>query len=741
MNHRRGLRHAILALGLAWLAGPSANAAGFEAAQFTRHVDPFIGTSGTGHVAPGATVPFGMVFPSPDNADRGWSYSAGYQFRNPRILGFSNTHQSGAGIPELGDVLLQPRAGSAWCPRTRDFSAAKGDERARPGWYRVRLPAHGVTVELTAAPKVALQRYRFDRPGRVQVLVDLQHGLHYVDGPAVLAAQTTPRDDGLQGTVWRRNWVERQLSFVVQFSQPVLRRQALPTRPGEKAPRILLDFDLGKGRVLEARVALSTVDEAGALGNLDTARGQDFDTVRQRADAAWDALLGRIRISADARTKRLFYSALYRTMQHPSEIADADGRVRGPRGEVMQAPGGVYYSTLSLWDTFRASHPLFTLVVPERVPGFVNTMLAHHRQMGWLPLWTSWGRETYCMIGNPALPVIADALAKGFDAGGAIDAQAALDAMIETSTRERPDAPAWAQRSWRLLDRHGYLPFDEQKGESVSMTAELGYGDAAVAAVAERLGRTEAALRFRDRSRGWLQLFDDETRTLRGKDSAGRWRQPFDPVAATSPLKNPGDYTEANAWQYTATPALHDVEGFRERLGGAKGLQAWLDRFFALPVPHPDKHLGQEALIGQYAHGNEPSHHVTWLYAYTDTPEKGQRLREQIVRRFYGTGPDGLVGNDDVGQMSAWLVFAMLGFYPLRPFSGEYVTGSPMVAAADLRLGSGGLLSISGRGPTATLNGTPLGNRVFKHSAIADGGTLRFGRNPWHAGINMVPAR
>jgi predicted alpha-1,2-mannosidase len=715
-----------LALGLllACIGLPAAGSA--WASGFTRHVDPFIGTDGTGHVTPGATVPFGMVFPAPDNADRGWSYSAGYQFRNPRILGFSNTHHSGAGIPELGDVLLQPRSGWRWTAATRDFSAAKSKERARAGHYAVRLAAHGVRVELTAAPKVALQRYRFDRPGRVQVLVDLQHGLHFVDGPAALAAEVTPRDDGLQGTVWRRNWVERQLSFVLQFSQPVLKRQTLPARPGEKAPRMVLDFDLGRGQVLEARIALSTVDEAGASGNLATVAGRSFDAVRAAADAEWNALLGRIRIEGDARTKRLFYSALYRTLQHPSDIADADGRVRGPRGEVMTAPGGVYYSTLSLWDTFRASHPLFTLIVPERVPGFVNTMLAHHRQMGWLPLWTSWGRETYTMIGNPALPVIADALLKGFGANGAIDEKAALAAMVETSTRERPDAAEWAQRSWQVLDRHGYLPFDVQKGESVSKTAEWGYGDAAVAAVAERLGQAELAQRFRARSRSWLNLFDDETSTLRGKDSQGRWRMPFDPVMATSPMNNPGDYTEANAWQYTATPALHDAEGFRQRLGGPKALEAWLDRFFSLPVPKPDKHLGQEALIGQYAHGNEPSHHITWLYAFTDAPHKGQRLRERIVRRFYGTGPAGLVGNDDVGQMSAWLVFAMLGLYPAQPFSAGYVLGRPMVDRAELLLGPQRRLTIRGQGHHPWWGETAMSLPVIRHAVLAEGGQLWF---------------
>lgn len=720
-------RRLAAALLTAWLGGAAAAtpAAPVTEARWTDHVDPFIGTDGTGHVVPGATVPFGMVFPSPDNADRGWSYSGGYQHRNPRILGFSNTHHSGAGIPELGDVLLQPSQGRGWSASTRDFSARKGDERARPGWYAVRLPGHGVRVELTATAKVALHRWRFDRPGRVQVLVDLPHGLHHVDGPSVLQAQVTDRTDGLQGTLQRRNWVERQVSFVLRFSRPVLQRQVLPARTGEQAPRLLLEFDLGAARELQARVALSTVDEDGAQRNLATADALDFDAARQAADARWNRLLGRIRIDADARTKRLFYSALYRTLQHPSDIADADGRVRGPRGEVLQAPAGVYHSTLSLWDTFRASHPLYTLIVPEHVPGFVNTLLAHHRQMGWLPIWTSWGRETYCMIGNPALPVIADALAKGLHRGGAIDADAAVAAMVETSTRERPDAPAWAQRGWAVLERHGYLPFDLQAGESVSLTAELGIGDAAVAQVAALLGRTELAERFLQRAQGWRQLLDPVTATLRGKDSQGRWRTPFDPVAATSPLKNPGDYTEANAWQYTLTPALHDPAGLRDALGGAQGLERWLDRFFRLPVPRPDKHLGQEALIGQYAHGNEPSHHVTWLYAHTFAPEKGQRLRERIVRRHYALRPDGLAGNDDVGQMSAWLVFAMLGFYPAHPFGGSYVTGAPLVDATVL-LPGGRVLRITGRGLRPVLDGRPMSRTALPHADLMAGGVLRF---------------
>jgi predicted alpha-1,2-mannosidase len=696
------------------------------APSVTRHVDPFIGTDGTGHVTPAAAVPFGMVMPGPDNAGGGWSYSSGYQYRAPKILGFSNTHISGAGIPELGDVLLQPSSGQRWNAATTDFASGyvKASEVARPGYYTVGLREHGVKVELAAMQRVALHRYTFERPGRVQVLVDLQHGLVYGEAPRVIRADTAVDGAEAHGTVHTRGWVEREASFVLRFDRAPLRVTTLPARAGEQAPRWLLDFDLGAGRVLEARIALSTIDVAGARRNLADAQGKTFDAVRAEADAAWNALLGRVRIDADARTKRIFYSALYRTLLHPSDIADADGRVRGPRGEVMQVPGGRYYSTLSLWDTFRAVHPLHTLLVPERVDGYVQTLIAHQRQQGYLPLWTAWGRETHTMIGNPALPVIADAVAKGFKG---FDGRDALRAMVETSTHPRPGAPEWAQREWATLDRYGYLPFDIQKGEAVSMTLEHGYGDDAVARVARALGDTATAERFAQRAQSYRALFDRETQTMRGRDSTGRWREPFDPLVPTSPLNNPGDYTEANAWQYTATPALHDPLGFRELLGGPKMLEAWLDRFFTTQVPNPDKHLGQEALIGQYAHGNEPSHHVAWLYAYTDAPRKGHALVRRIVSDFYGDKPNGIIGNDDCGQMSAWLVFAMLGFYPVQPASGQFVLGAPLVRAASLQLPGRAVLRITasrGQAAGARLDGRAVDPLALRYADLMAGGTL-----------------
>lgn len=700
----------------------------------TRLVDPFIGTDGTGHVTPAAAVPFGMVMPGPDHADRGWSTSSGYQWRAPRTLGFSNTHISGAGIPELGDVLLMPAAGSRWTIDTPDFSAAhdKRSERAQPGRYAVTLPGHGVRVELTATPRVALHRWRFTRAGPVQVLVDLQHGLHFTDQPRVTAAesQVDLARGEITGTVHAKNWVERQASFVLRFSRPITSATQLPARPGELAARYLLAFGDLPGRRLQARVALSTVDVEGARGNLAEADGRDFDRVQADATASWERLLGRLQIDADARTQRIVYSALYRALLHPADIADADGRVRGPRGVVMQAPGAPrprYDSTMSLWDTFRAVHPLHTLLVPERVPGYVESMLAHQAQQGFLPLWPVWGRETFTMIGNPALPVLAEAVAKGLVPP---ERQAAvLQAMVETSTRPRPEAPPWAQRDWALYERFGYLPFDlYAQGESVSKALEYGLGDDAVARVARALGDTATAERFANRAQGWRQLWDAGLGVVRGKDSAGRWREPFDPTEATSPMNNPGDFTEANAWQYSLVPALHDAAGFRDHLGGPAALGAWLDAFLARPMPRADKHLGQEAMVGQLAHGNEPGHHVPWLYAFTDRPHKGPALVRDIASRFYGTGPDGLVGNDDAGQMGAWFVFAALGFYPVLPASGTYVAGEPLVRRATLARADGTRLQIvRGTRPGVWLDGRSVDPTALPHAALMQGRRLELG--------------
>lgn len=701
--------------------------------NFTRYVNPFIGTDGTGHTFPGAAVPFGMVAPSPDNADSGWSYSSGYQYRDKKILGFSNTHISGAGINELGDVLLQPGSGKNWSATSSEFSSTydKASERAEPGYYTVQLADNRTMVELTAAQRVAFQRYRFDQQNGAQVLADFQHGLKFQHDDRVLESNVhidTDKNE-ISGTVHTQGWVARQYSFVLRFSRP-FRALQLPARTGEKSPRYILDFALDGKLQLDARIAFSSVDVDGARRNLSALDGKNFEQIKSEANAQWQGLLARAQIEAPDKQKRIFYTALYHVFLHPSNIADSDGRVRGPNGKVLQAPGGVYYSTLSLWDTFRGVHPLFTLLVPERVDGMINTLIAHHAAQGYLPLWTAWGQETHTMIGNPALPVIANALASGFTG---FDRTQALQAMIDTSTKPRPNAPIWAQRDWTLLDQYGYLPFDQVDGEAVSKTLEFGIGDDAVARVAAGQNQ-EASAFFHRRADSYHNLYDAETKLMRGRDSKGQWRTPFDPMKPTSPMNNPGDYTEANAWQYSLTPALHDPEGLLQLIGGPAAFAQWLDTFFTLQGEGDNKHLGQEAMIGQYAHGNEPSHHIAYLYAFTPKPWQGHARIRQIYRQFYTDAPSGIVGNDDCGQMSAWYVLSTLGFYPVTPSRGEFVLGAPQAARIKLQLADSKILQIRTDGfgeshPYAEhvdLNGNPLSRPIISYQTLMQGGELTY---------------
>jgi predicted alpha-1,2-mannosidase len=533
------------------------------------------------------------------------------------------------------------------------------------------------------------------------------------------------------GTAHIRNWADREIAFVIRFDRPILKTETLPRSPDEQAARYLLTFDLGRSTTLEARIAMSTTDVDGARRNLDDVDGLRFDAARAAADRAWAGLLDRIRIDAPATQKRIFYTALYHAFLHPSDIADVDGRVRGPDGAIMDAPGGHYYSTLSLWDISRAQFPLLALIVPERVDDIIRTLLEHQRAQGYLPIWPVWSGETWCMIGNPALPVIAHAMAAGFDG---FDWRRALAAMIATSTQPRRGTPPGAQSNWNAYDTYGFLPYDLGDGESVSKTLEYAWGDDAVARVAARVGDRDVAERFGARAQSYRRLFDPRTRTMRGRTADGRWREPFDPLKATSPLNNPGDYTEANAFQYTLTPGLHDPDGLVAILGGPAGAGEWLDRFFTTEGPEGDKFLGQEGAIGQYAQGNEPSHHIAYLYAWTDRPWRAASLIRRIARELYSDRPDGIRGNDDAGQLSAWYVFATLGFYPVVPASGDFVLGAPQVRSATIRLPGAKRLEIHADGfgeglPRAAavrLDGRAVDARRLSHAALARGGNLRF---------------
>jgi predicted alpha-1,2-mannosidase len=638
------------------------------------YVDPFIGTDGTGHTFPGPSRPFGMVQPGPDNADGGWAFTSGYQYNSPLISGFSQNRASGTGIPELGDVLIQPSQSLK-----DDFAShyEKSTEVAKPGYYAVNLTENEVKVELTSSVRSAFHRYTFKRGGKVWVLVDLQHGLTFrTDLQPVLSNQTEPTSHGLEGVSERQNWTTRTVAYSVEFDHPFSERVTLPARDGDFAPRYLLAFDLEHGRTLQVKIGLANTDVAGARLNRDEISDWKFDRVVSESRREWNQLLKRATIKAPVVTQRIFATALYHAFLHPSVISDRDGRWRGPDGVIRKCESGLRYSTFSLWDGFRAAIPLYTLLVPERINDFANSILDHADACGRLPIWPIWGGETGTMIGEPALPVLAGIWAKGFRG---FDGHRALGAMVRTSSEDS------GLSQWSIYDKHGYYPFDQVEGEAVSRSLEAAIGDDAVARMAAALNEVDAAERFKARSRRWRNLIDPETNLARGRDSAGNWRTPFDPLIPTSPLNNPGDYTEGNAWQFTFTPGLLDPEGLAQALGGKESFASLLDQFFfELDTTEGAAYLGQEAMIGQYAHGNEPSHHIAWLYGYTERPEVGHQLVRQISQEFYNDTPGGIIGNEDAGQLSSWYVFATLGLYPLQPSSGEYVAGIPLVSKAKI---------------------------------------------------------
>jgi predicted alpha-1,2-mannosidase len=686
--------------------------------DFTQYVNPFIGTDGTGHTFPGPCMPFGMVQPGPDNRDEGWDYTSGYQYRDSMIMGFSQTRINGAGISEFGDILLQPVTSD----EKENFALGydKKTEKASPGYYSVTLN-NGVKTELSCTERVAFHQYTYPA-GKAKMLVDLQHGLRFLTDSLVLESEIKIEgSQTISGFCHTKNWVERKYYFVISFNSPFSNKIELPKRPNEAAPRYVLDFNLPQN-VLQTKIALSTVSLEGAKNNLNSELpGWNFSATVQHAQNTWNDYLSRIEIEAPLKQMRIFYSCMYRLFIQPSNICDVDGKYRGADDSVRTAKGGAYYSTLSLWDTYRAAHPMYTLIAPERVDGFVHSMIEHSKAAGFLPIWTAWGKDNYCMIGNHAIPVIADAYLKGFIG---FDAEEALRQMVKTTTENHVNS------NWNLLNQYGYYPFDSLDNEAVSRTLEHGVDDYCIALMAEKMGKKEIANAYYKRANYYKNLYDHTTRQMRGKDSKGQWRSPFDPLMATSPMNNPGDYTEANAWQYFWTPAQYDAAGMIQLLGGKEKFTAQLDSFFTIQALNPNKHLGQEAMIGQYAHGNEPSHHIAWLYAFSNTPEKGRALVNQICEQFYDDAPDGMIGNDDCGQISAWYIFSALGFYPVNPASGEFVLGMPQVKKARVKLANKKELSITNEyvqgEMVADLNGTILPSFVFKCNNIKNGGYLSF---------------
>jgi len=719
-------------------------------------VDPFIGTGGEGHTYPGAVAPFGMVQLSPDT-DTGctirdcYPHAAGYRHDDPTIQGFSHTHFSGAGHSDLGDVLVMPVAGDAVPLEPGDAGAAGSGYRqrfshatevARPGYYAVTLADQDIRAEMTAGLRTGVHRYTFPRGQAAHLVLDLRSSLYNYPGKVLWSSVRLHPDGTITGSRRTRGWApDRELHFAMRFSAPVeshafvSAEKEVPYRgfqgPGrasdavaERAGRaIVARLDFGRlDRPLTVKVAISSVDQAGAIGNLDAEVG-GFDEVAAATRAAWEKALSAVEIAAPAPMRRNLYTALYHSLLAPAVAGDVDGRYRGPDNQVHRAQGYDFRSTFSLWDTFRAEHPLLTLVQPEAVNAAMIRSLIDSRTAspdGILPVWQFQGRETWTMIGYHAVPVIADAYLKGMRG---FDAEAALAAMVASASY----APYGGLGEYM---KRGYVPIDREP-EAASKTVEYAFDDWAIARMAQAMGKADIARTFERRSGYWRNSFDTRTGFLRARKADGGFREPFDPTA----INYGSDYTEGNAWQYSWFVPQDQAALFRAMGGDAKVI-AKLDRMFdydnsKLDYSHAEDIAG---LIGQYIHGNEPSHHVAYLYNHAGAPWRTQARLKQIVETQYKPTPDGLSGNDDLGQMSAWLFFTGLGFYPVTPGSLEYAIGRPFVERAAMNLPNGKRFAVVTDGlsdahpyvGSVTLNGRPLTRSYLRHDELMAGGELHF---------------
>ncbi len=695
--------------------------------DYTQYVNPFIGAADNGHTFPGACCPFGMIQTSPVTGAVGWRYCSEYVYEDSIIWGFTQTHLNGTGCMDLGDVLVMPVNGKRqrqWDEYRSGFS--KTTEKATPGYYTVTLDEPNVTAELTATTHTALHRYTFHQADSASLLIDLQHGPAWRDeqyhSQVSFCETIWENDSTLTGHVINKVWVNQVYYFAMKFNRPVIASSELPMAATEKGKRIIATFDMKPEDQLLMKVALSTTGVEGAKANLAAElNGWDFEAVRQAAKTEWNSYLSRIDVEGTTDEKTNFYTSFYHALIQPNEISDIDGKYRNAKDEIVQATGGKFYSTFSTWDTYRAAHPFYTLMVPERVDGFVNSLVDQCETIGYLPIWGLWGGETFTMIANHSVPIIAEAYAKGFRG---FDAERAFNAIKQTQTISHP-----LKSNWENYTKYGYFPTDLTEAESVSSTLESVYDDYAAADMAKRMGKEEEAAYFAKRADYYKNLFDPSTKFMRPKKADGTWKSPFNPSQVGHSESIGGDYTEGNAWQYT-WHVQHDVPGLIALFGGEEAFLQKLDSVFTVKLETTQADV--TGLIGQYAHGNEPSHHVAYLYTLAGRPERTQELIRQIFDTQYLPKPNGLCGNDDCGQMSAWYMFSAMGFYPVNPVSGEYVFGAPQFPKFTLHLADGKTFTILAEGlseehkyiDSITLNGKPYTKNYITHEDILRGGTL-----------------
>ena len=681
--------------------------------NFTQWVNPRIGTGGHGHVFLGANVPFGYVQLGPTQHTRGWDWCSGYHDSDSVLIGFGHQHLSGTGIGDLGDVALLP----VIAPEQREVIFSHNDEVVRPGYYAVILRDGGipyVNVELTATQRTGMHRYTFSPSlTTCQLLLDLGQGIGWDSPKQVKMKQLSPRM--IAGYRHSMGWARAQKDyFAMEFSQDV----KLEKLSGDTVGLITTS---NTGEPLLVKTGLSAVSIENAIGNLMSENPDwDFYHVMSAADKAWNSELSKIVIDTDNPDDRtVFYTALYHTMVAPSVFNDVCGEYRGADGEVHEGDF-TNYTTLSLWDTYRAAHPLQTLIHREKQKDIAQTFLHIFEQQGKLPVWHLMGNETDCMVGSPGVPVLADLVLKGFD----VDDTAALKAMTTSAMLD--------ERSMGLLKQYGYIPYDlEPDKETVARGLEYALADWCIARVAQTVGDKQNYDYFLNRSKSYRHYFDPKTRFMRGKDSMGNFRDvaDFDPL---STKHRNDDYCEGNAWQYTWL-VPHDVHGLVGLFGSEKAFTAKLDSLFIV-----EGDMGEEAspdvsgLIGQYAHGNEPSHHIIYMYNYVGQPWKAARLVRQVLREQYRNDLDGLSGNEDVGQMSAWYVLSSVGLYQEEPAGGKYIIGSPLFNEAKINVGDGKTFTVKTVNnsdkniyvQSVTLNGKRYDKSYIDYRDIVAGGTL-----------------
>ena len=691
----------------------SATAVAATVQNLTQYVNQYVGTGGHGHTFMGANVPFGLVQLGPTEPTRGWDWCSGYYYDDDELIGFGHMHLSGTGIGCLGDVAFLP---------VKDFKQTSTRfkheaEKVHPGYYSLQLTDPNVLVELTATERCGFHRYTFKDGAKAQLALDLSQCIGWDKlNDCLLTQESTTRLTGFRRS---NGWAaDRRIYFSIDFSQPVTVHRL------DSMERVVVSV-ADNTKPLLVKVALSPVSIDKAKLNMQAEMaGWDFDATVKAADDAWNRELARIQIQTNDQTKkRVFYTAMYHLMTSCSKFNDVDREYRGADGKVHKADF-TNYTTLSLWDTYRAAHPLMTVAFPEMQRDFAQTFLNIYKQQGRLPVWHLMGSETDCMVGNPGAIVLADLTMKGF----VEDKELALEALKATQMKDI--------RSLGLLKKHGYIPWNlEPENETVAKALEYCAADDGVAKVAKLLGKADDYEYFFNRSRSYKKYYDPETRFMRAVGTDGKFRLPFNPFFAEH---RTNDYTEGNAWQYTFL-VPHDVKGLIQLFGSDKAFMSKLDSlFFVEGWAGDNASPDMSGMTGQYAHGNEPSHHVIYMYNYAGRPDKAAPLLRKMLNEMYLDQPDGLSGNEDVGQMSAWYILSSVGLYQVDPVGGRFVIGSPLFDKATVNVGAGKTFTVVAKNnsdrniyvQSARLNGKALKNSYIDFNDIRHGGTLELVMGP-----------